>query len=257
MYLIDTHSHIYLDEFDSDRDEVIKRALEKGVIKMLMPNIDTTTLPIMLSLSKRYKGICFPMTGLHPTNVSENYKGHLNQLEDYLNNPDIIAIGETGIDLYRDKSFTEEQIIAFRIQASWAVETGLPLIIHSRNAFREIFEVLSEFRKSRLKGIFHAFSGDFEIANRVIEAGFKLGISGVVTFKNSVLPNIIKEAGLENIVLETDSPYLAPFPFRGKRNESSYICIINSAVAKILGMKEEQTAEITTQNAKELFNLNG
>ncbi|HOK25410.1 MAG TPA: TatD family hydrolase [Bacteroidales bacterium] len=256
MKLIDTHTHIYLPEFDSDRDNVVERAVCKGVKIMLMPNIDVCSLKPMIEASERYKGICLPMAGLHPTSVKEDFENQLEQIEKQLNSSQIIAVGETGIDLYWDKTFINEQIISFRRQLEWAVEQNLPAVIHSRNAFAEIFNVLEEFRDSRLKGVFHAFSGNIETAQKAISMGFKLGIGGVVTFKNSDLSRIVKEAGLDNIVLETDSPYLAPVPYRGKRNESSYLCIVNSKIAEIFKMAEEKTAEITTLNALNLFNIN-
>jgi len=256
MKLVDTHTHIYLPEFDSDRDRAVERALNKGVKFLLMPNIDVNSLKPMLETSEKYKGTCLPMTGLHPTSVREDFEYQLNELEKHLDNRQIIAIGETGIDLYWDKTYSNEQIIAFRRQLSWAVEKNLPAVIHSRNAFAEILKVIEEFKGSRLKGVFHAFSGNTEIAHRAIEMGFKLGIGGVVTFKNSGLVQIVKEAGPDNIVLETDSPYLAPVPFRGKRNESSYLCIVNAKIAEIFKMTEEKTAEITTLNALKLFNIN-
>lgn len=256
MVLIDTHTHIYLSEFDSDRDKSVERALKNGVRKLLMPNIDAGSVNAMMSSAERYKGVCLPMAGLHPTSVKQDYEEHLNEIEKLLGSGSFCAVGETGIDLYWDKTFIREQIIAFRRQLSWAVEKNLPVIIHSRNAFPEIFEVLKEFKGSGLKGVFHAFSGNIETAHKVIESGFKLGIGGVVTFKNSGLDRVVKEAGIENIILETDSPYLAPVPYRGKRNESSYLCIINAAVASLVGMKKEETAEITTYNAVKLFNIN-
>ncbi|MGQ9620025.1 MAG: TatD family hydrolase [Bacteroidales bacterium] len=256
MLLIDTHTHIYLPEFDSDRDETIERALKNNVKILLLPNIDTGSLESMISTSERYSGICIPMIGLHPTSVNKNYAEQLETLRECFGIKNFIAVGETGIDLYWDKTFISEQIIAFRTQLTWAVEYRLPVVIHSRNSFSEIFSVLNEFKGSEIKGVFHAFSGSTEIAQKVVELGFMLGIGGVVTYKNSGLEKVVKEAGPDNMVLETDSPFLAPVPYRGKRNESSYICIINEKVAEILGMKETETAAITTHNALKLFNIN-
>lgn len=256
MQIIDTHTHIYLPEFDSDRDKAVERAVSKGVTILLMPNIDISSLSPMLATSEKYKGTCRPMTGLHPTSVKKDFEYQLNELEKHLDNKQIVAVGETGIDLYWDKTYLNEQIISFRRQLSWAVEKNLPVVVHSRNAFVEIFKVIKEFKSTRLKGVFHAFSGNTEMALKSIAIGFKLGIGGVVTFKNSGLAQIVKEAGIDNLILETDSPYLAPVPYRGKRNESSYLCIINSKIAEIFKMTEEKTAEITTLNTLKLFNIN-
>jgi TatD DNase family protein len=255
MNFIDTHTHVYLPEFDEDRDEVIKRALDNGVTKMLMPNIDITSVDQMLSVKLRYPGICLPMVGLHPTSVKEDYLSQIAKLEELYELNKFIAIGEIGIDLYWDKTFINEQITAFRHQISFALERNLPVVVHARDSFREVFSVLDEFRNSGLKGVLHAFTGGKEEIQKAVYLGFKLGIGGIVTFKNSGLDAGIKEAGLENIVLETDSPYLAPAPHRGKRNESSYICIINKKIADITGVSEEAVAATTFRNSSELFNL--
>lgn len=255
IQLIDTHTHIYLPEFDNDRDEVVSRAVKNGVNMLLMPNIDLESVFSMLAAQNRYPGICFPMIGLHPTSVKRYYEPELGKLKNLAANFKFIAIGEIGIDLYWDTEFVSQQIEAFKRQVSFAVESGLPIVIHSRNAFAEVFASLEEFRGSKLKGVFHAFSGTIEDAVKAIEMGFKLGIGGPVTFKNSGLDEIVKEAGIENIVLETDSPYLAPVPYRGKRNESSYISIINSKLAAIFQVPEEKTASVTYENAVQLFNL--
>lgn len=255
MNLIDTHTHLYLPEFDADRDEVVNRAVNNGVVKMLLPNIDLQSVASMLSLENRYIGICSPMIGLHPTSVKEDYLIQLDKIESLFEKNRFIAIGEIGIDLYWDKTFLKEQIIAFRRQIAFAIDKGLPVVIHSRESFPEVFSVLDEFNRKGLKGVFHAFSGNIKDAENAIGMGFKLGIGGIVTFKNSGLDKIVKEIGPENIVLETDSPYLAPVPFRGKRNESSYICIINKKLAEIFGMSEEEIASITFTNTTGLFNF--
>jgi TatD DNase family protein len=255
MQFIDTHTHLYLPEFDTDRDEVVNRAVSNGISKMLLPNIDILSVDRMLSAVNRYHGICFPMTGLHPTSVKDDYISQLDKLESLVTKQKFVAIGEIGIDLYWDKTFLKEQLISFRRQIAFASDKGLPVVIHSREAFPEVFSVLDEFKGKTLKGVFHAFSGNIEDARKAIEMGFKLGIGGIVTFKNSGLDKIVKETGPGNLILETDSPYLAPAPHRGKRNESSYICIINKKLADIFGIKEEDMASITYSNSVSLFNL--
>jgi len=255
MQLIDTHTHIYLPEFDTDRDEVINRAVQNGVVKLLMPNIDIDSSFKMLLVENRYPGICYPMIGLHPTSVKEDYISQLDKLENLTGTNKFYAIGETGIDLYRDKSHLKEQVLVFRRQVAFALRAGLPVVIHSRDSFSEVFKALKEFKGSGLKGVFHAFTGSIQDAEKAIELGFKLGIGGIVTFKNSGLDKVVSLAGLENIVLETDSPYLAPMPYRGKRNESSYLCIINNKVAEILGLSIEEAASVTYGNSVQIFGL--
>jgi TatD DNase family protein len=255
MQLIDTHTHIYLPEFDADRDEAVKRANQSGVVKLLMPNIDIDSVSLMLSVENNFPGICYPMIGLHPTSVKEDYVSQLDKLEDLANSNKFYAIGEIGIDLYWDKSRLTEQILAFKRQVAFAIKTGLPVVIHSRDSFSEVFKALEEFTGSGLKGVFHAFTGSLEDAEKAIGLGFKLGIGGIVTFKNSGLDKVVSQSGLVNIIIETDSPYLAPVPYRGKRNESSYLCIINNKVAEIFGLSNEETATVTYANSVRLFGL--
>lgn len=255
MRLVDTHTHLYLPEFDADRDEVINRATGNGISKMLLPNIDLDSVEPMLSAVARYPGICFPMAGLHPTSVKEDYMAQIDVIEGLLHKHNFVAIGEIGIDLYWDKTFREEQLIALRRQIALAISNNLPVVVHSRDAFPEVFSVLEEFTGKGLKGVLHAFSGNIEDARRALKLGFMLGIGGIVTFKNSGLDKTIKETGPKNLILETDSPYLAPTPVRGKRNESSYICIINKKLAEIFEMSEEEIAAITYSNSVSLFNL--
>jgi TatD DNase family protein len=255
MQFIDTHTHLYLPEFDKDRDESVNRAISSGIVKMLMPNIDFQSVDLMISAVHRYPGVCYPMIGLHPTSVKENYLSQLDKLESLFTKHKFIAIGEIGIDLYWDKTFLKEQLLALRRQSAFAIDKGLPVVIHSRESFPEVFSVLNEFKGKGLKGVFHAFSGNIKDAEKAIGMGFKLGIGGIVTFKNSGLDKIVRDAGVENLILETDSPYLAPVPYRGKRNESSYICIINKKLAEIFGMSEEEIASITFTNSTRLFNL--
>jgi len=255
MKLADTHTHLYLPEFDHDRDEMVSRAVESGVIKLLMPNIDIASTESMLSSFMKYENICHPMIGLHPTSVKEDYLAQLDALEKIAAEHDFIAVGEIGIDLYWDKTRLTEQTLAFRRQLSFAVSAGLPVVIHSRNSINEVFSVLKEFSGTGLKGVLHAYSADLECAYKAIGMGLMLGIGGPLTYKNSNLGNICKAVGPRHLILETDSPYLTPVPYRGKRNESSYICIINRKLAEILELSEEETASITFENSCRLFNL--
>jgi TatD DNase family protein len=248
MQFIDTHTHFYLPDFDTDRDNAVDRAVSSGVIKMLMPNIDLQSVELMLSAETRYPGICFPMMGLHPTSVRKDYHSELDKLETFFTKHKFIAIGEIGIDLYWDKTFLKEQLAAFRRQIYFALDRGLPVVVHSRDAFPEVFSVLDEFEGKGLKGVLHAFTGTIRDAEKASKMGFKLGIGGIVTFNNSGLDKIVIEAGIENLILETD-------PYRGKRNESSYICIINKKLAEIFGKSEEEVASITFANSTGLFNL--
>jgi TatD DNase family protein len=256
MQLIDTHTHLYLPEFDADRDEAVGRAVSNNVVKLLMPNIDMQSVDAMISAETRYSGICYPMIGLHPTSVKENYLSQLEMLEEIFDYHNFIAVGEIGIDLYWDKTFINEQKAAFKRQISWGLQHNLPVVIHSRDSFPEVFESLSGFAGSGLRGVFHAFTGDILYAEKAIKMGFRLGIGGIVTFKNSGLDTVVKEAGIENIILETDSPYLAPVPHRGKRNESAYIAIINRKIAEIFNITADEAADITYKNSVELFNIN-
>lgn len=253
MILTDTHTHLYLEHFDEDRDQVIENAINRGVKYMLIPNIDSQSVEGMLSLCNDHPENCFPMIGLHPTDVKDNYKEELNTLESWLDKRKFVAIGEIGIDLFWDKSFLKEQQISFRHQIDLAKKHDLPIVIHSRDSMKEIFEVLDDVHTSDLKGVFHCFSGDIADAKKAIEMGYFLGIGGVVTFKNSNLKDIVKEIDLKHILLETDAPFLTPSPYRGKRNESAYIYNIAEKIAEIKEISIEEVAEITTQNAKQLF----
>jgi TatD DNase family protein len=255
MKLIDTHTHIYLPEFDSDRDEAVNRALEKGIVNLLLPNIDIQSVGPMLSTEARFPGICHPMAGLHPTSVKEDYLVQLDLLEELWSKHKFIAMGEIGIDLYWDKTFIKEQMYTLRRQIAFALGKGVPVVIHSRESFPEVFTILDEFEGTGLQGVMHAFTGTVGNAEQAIRMGFMLGIGGIVTFKNSGLDKIVSCIGPENLILETDSPYLAPVPHRGKRNESSYISLINKKLAEILGLEEEEVAEITYANSVRLFNL--
>lgn len=250
---IDTHTHLYSEEFNEDRIERINDAISKSVTKFYMPNVDSTTIDGMLALEIHFPEVCLPMMGLHPCSVKANYREELDLVKKWLNMRRFVAIGEIGIDLYWDKTFIKEQELAFREQIFWALEYKYTIVIHCRNAFDEIFTILKSFDKLP-KGIFHCFSGDFIQAQKILSLGnFKLGIGGVVTFKNSGLDKVVEQLKLHDIVLETDAPYLAPVPYRGKRNESSYIPLIAQKIADIKHITVEEVAAITSANAEEIF----
>lgn len=252
--MIDTHSHIYSEEFDSDRNEVILRAQKAGVTKIILPNVDSESLPRMLQLESEYPGYCFAAIGLHPTSVKENYAEELAIVKKELERREYIAIGEIGIDLYWDKSFLKKQIQVFVQQIEWALEYNLPVIIHVRDSFSETMEVLEQFRGKGLKGVFHSFTGTIDQAREIIEfGGFYIGINGIVTFKNSGLDAVVEQIDAQYLLLETDAPYLTPAPFRGKRNESEHLTLIAANLATIFNINFNQITEITTENAYKLF----
>lgn len=252
MYFIDTHTHIYLPEFDDDRETMMKKATEANVEITILPAIDSTTHQVMLDVESTYPG-CHAMMGLHPCSVNQDFKSEIETIRQYLKQRRFIAVGEIGLDFYWDKTFTKEQYEAFRLQIELALEYELPIVIHSRNATDECIGVVKEY--PGVKGVFHCFSGNEEQARQIIELGFMLGIGGVVTFKNAFLDRVIEKVGLENVVLETDAPYLAPVPHRGKRNEPAYIPLIAGKLASVCDMTVERIAEITTENARKLFKL--
>lgn len=253
MTITDTHTHLYSESFDEDREEMISRAMNAGVTRFFIPAIDSNYAEGMFALEKQYPGKVFLMMGLHPTHVKENFKEELNFVEEQLKSRKFYAVGEIGIDLYWDKSTLGIQQEAFRHQIQLAKKHKLPIIIHCRDAFDEVFNVLETEKGEDLFGIFHCFTGNFEQAQRALSYNMKLGIGGVVTFKNGKIDTFLKEIPLNKIVLETDAPYLAPAPFRGKRNESSYILKVLDKVASIHGKSSEEIAEITTANSKEIF----
>lgn len=255
MVLIDSHAHIYLSEFDPDREKVIARAKEAGVSEILMPAIDSGTHQSMLDIEKSYPGICRSMMGLHPCSITENYLQELNIAEQYLKNQPFIAVGEIGLDFYWDLTYKEQQYEAFNRQLEWALHHDIPVSIHSRNATNECIEVIRGHQNGKLKGVFHCFSGSLEQANQLVDLGFYLGIGGVLTFKNSGLDKVIREVDLSHLLLETDAPYLAPAPFRGKRNESAYLSYVIQKLADIKETTIENAAGITTANTKKLFGL--
>jgi TatD DNase family protein len=255
MQFIDTHAHIYSEQFQSDREKMLGRTFEANVTQILMPNVDSSSIEGMLALEQRYPKQCFPMMGLHPCSVDKDFEKELLVVEEWLSKRRFIAVGEMGIDLYWDKTFFEQQKEAFRIQANWAKSYQIPLVIHSREAIKEVILLLEELADERLFGVLHCFTGTVEEAKQLIALNFKLGIGGVVTYKNGGLEPVIKEIDLTHLVLETDSPYLAPIPHRGKRNETSYIPIIAQKIADIRNTTLDMVAQQTTENAIQLFQL--
>jgi len=255
MKLIDTHSHIYSKEFKEDIKEVIQRSKESGIEKILLPNIDSDSIDAMHNLVKSFPGYCIPMMGLHPTSVKENFKEELATCKNWLDKGKYCAIGEIGIDLYWDKTFLKEQQESFETQINWALIYNLPIVIHARDSFDEIFEVLENYKNSNLKGVFHSFTGNIEQAQKAIDLGFFLGINGIVTFKNAGLDKTVSQLPIEKLLLETDAPYLSPVPKRGKRNESSYVLHTAQKIADIFQKDITEIAEITGRNAENLFKL--
>lgn len=255
MIITDTHTHLYSEAFEEDRQEMIQRAMDEGVNRFFVPAIDSTYTKSMLQLEQDFPDNIFLMTGLHPTSVKENYKSELGHVEDMLAKRSFYAIGEIGVDLYWDKSTLEIQKEAFRYQIQLAKKYKLPIVIHCREAFEEIFEVLESEKSDDLFGIFHCFTGTIEDAKRAISYNMKLGIGGVVTFKNGKIDQFLNQINLKHIVLETDSPYLAPKPYRGKRNESAYIIKVLEKLSELYGLPEEKIANITTQNSKDIFKV--
>jgi TatD DNase family protein len=253
--LIDTHSHIYLEEFDKDRLEVVENAKNSGVGSIVLPNIDSESIPKMKQVVKSDSGYFKMALGLHPTSVKQNFKSELQSVFADFDPTDFVAIGEVGIDLYWDKTYFSEQKYVFDFQIELSKKHGLPLIIHSRNSFDEIIDVLIPHVKSGLKGVFHCFPGNLAQAKQVIDYGFYIGIGGVLTYKNSNMPEVVQGVPLERILLETDSPYLSPIPKRGKRNEPAYLKYIADKIAEITHTNFEKVASITTKNAQTLFGL--
>lgn len=253
MILTDTHTHLYLEQFDDDRDEMLNRAFDAGVKYMLLPNIDSTSAPKMLDLCNSYPRNLFPMMGLHPTDVKENFQEELGKVAQYLSQHSFYAIGEIGIDLYWDKTFLAEQKAALRIQIQMAKDHALPIVLHIRDAFDEVFEVLDDTADEQLTGVFHCFTGTAAQAEHAIRLGFMLGLGGVLTYKNSGLDKVVENIDMKHLLLETDSPYLTPAPFRGKRNESAYIRLVAEKLSLVKGLGVEEVAGVTTRNALELF----
>ncbi|MDH5608589.1 MAG: TatD family hydrolase [Cyclobacteriaceae bacterium] len=251
--IIDSHAHIYLEQFDDDRAEMIDRAQQAGVTEILMPNIDHTSIEAMMEAELRHPGMCFAMMGLHPCSVDKHFEKELYKVEEWLGKRAFKAVGEIGTDLYWDKTFWPEQQEAFRIQCELAVTHGLPVVIHSRESIDETIEMVRPFTEKGLSGVFHCFTGNEQQAERIMEMGFYLGIGGVLTFKKSGLDAVVKKTGLDQLILETDSPYLAPTPFRGKRNEPSYLTFVVEVLAAAMGMEANEVMEKTTRNTRSLF----
>lgn len=254
MILIDTHTHLFAEEFDSDRSEMVQRALASGVRKFYLPNIDSSSVPGMLALEKQFPATCFAMMGLHPCSVNDRYEEELKLVEEWFAKRKFSAVGEIGMDYHWDKTFVEQQKDALIRQLNLAKKYQRPVVIHQRECFEDLFAIVEKHNGGGLKGVFHCFTGTLEEANRIIGLGsFKMGIGGAVTYKNSKLPEVLKAIDLKHLVLETDSPYLTPVPHRGKRNESSYITFVAHKLAEIKGISTEEVAQITTRNAEEIF----
>lgn len=255
MQLVDTHCHLYAEEFENDLDAVFQRAFSEGVEKFYLPGIDSASIAAMLELEQKFPGKCIAMMGLHPCYVKENFQQELTIVKDWLAKRKFAAIGEIGLDYYWDKTFAAEQVLAFRSQIEWSIELGLPIVIHTRNAMQQTIDIVKEYIPKGLRGIFHCFSGSYESACEIIDAGFYLGIGGVVTYKNAGLVDVLSKIDLKHMVLETDAPYLTPVPFRGKRNESSYLKYVVEKLAEIKNCPVETVAMITTANAEKIFGL--
>lgn len=255
MVLTDTHTHQYYEKNGEKRAELMQHCLDKQVNRLFLPNVDLESVPKVFGLAVDYPGMCFPMLGLHPCSVKEGWEQELDAIMAAQAGNTIYAVGEIGIDLYWDKTTLPQQIVAFKKQINWAKALGLPIVIHCRDAFDEVFTVLQEEHDEKLRGVFHCFTGNLEQAHQVIGLGFYLGIGGVVTYKNSGLGNVVAEIGLEHIVLETDSPYLAPVPFRGKPNESAYLVYVAEKVADLHQTAIEVVADITTRNSQAIFGV--
>ncbi len=255
MQFVDTHTHLYSEEFKDDRKAIVEKAIKNGVNQMFLPNVDVDSIQPMLDLVWDFPENCFPMMGLHPCSVNEHVEAHLFQIQKWFKKRKFWAVGEIGLDYYWSTDFKEQQISAFKKQIQWAINLDLPIVIHSRNSNEDVIKILGEMAHPKLRGIFHCFSGDANQAKQIVDLGFLLGIGGVLTYKNSGLSDAIAEISLEHIVLETDAPYLAPVPFRGKRNESFYLLEIARKLAEIKAVGLNQVAEITTSNAKKVFGI--
>ena len=255
MELIDTHAHIYLEDFDADRTSVVESAIESGVSKILLPNIDVDSIDSLHALCELFPENCLPMMGLHPTSVKEDYRQQLAVLEKLIQTNRYIAIGEIGLDLYWDQSFKQQQIEALQIQFDWAKNAGLPVAIHTREAFDLMFQEVTKAQDGRLRGVFHCFTGDLDEAKKAMDLGFLMGIGGVLTYKKSTLPEVLKQLPLSALILETDAPFLPPVPYRGKRNQPLYLMETLKKLAEVKEISVEEIAAATTANARKLFNL--
>lgn len=251
--MIDSHCHLYLDDFDSDLELVMQRAIAINIKKIFLPCIDSSVIDRMLKLEEKYPSMCIPMMGIHPCSIKENFKEELNVVFEWLQKRKFAAVGEIGLDFYWDKTFKNQQFTAFEQQMQWALDFNLPIVIHSRDAMQATIDCVKPFAKKGLKGIFHCFTGSYESAKEIIDLGFLLGIGGVVTYKNAGLAEVIKKIDLESLVLETDAPYLTPVPFRGKRNEPSYLQFVVKKIAEAKNIDENTVKLITTRNAEKIF----
>ncbi|MGE0771756.1 MAG: TatD family hydrolase [Cyclobacteriaceae bacterium] len=256
MSWIDSHAHIYLDDFDTDRGHMMARCAEQNVNLICMPNIDHTSIDSMLEVEAKYPATCKAMIGLHPCSVKKDFQRELYLVEDWLSKRKFVAVGEIGTDLYWDKTFWDQQQEAFEIQINWAKQYDIPVVIHCRASLDETIRLVSKHANENLRGIFHCFTGTPEQAKAITDLGFYLGIGGVATFKNGGLDKVLPELELKNLVLETDSPYLAPVPHRGKRNEPAYLPLIGTRVATLMQVESDQVMTVTTSNAMQLFKLN-
>lgn len=256
MQLVDTHTHLFAEEFNADRSAMLQRAIDNGVSKLLLPNIDSTSLKAMQNLCEAYPTNCFPMMGIHPSSINENFEEELALVKKELfGEYKYYGVGEIGLDLYWDKTFYPQQKQVFIQQVQWSIELGLPVSIHTREATDETIEILSSPKLKNAFGVFHCFTGTTEQARKIIDLGFHLGIGGVLTFKNTTLREVLAPVDLKHIVFETDSPYLAPMPYRGKRNESAYVLHIAEKLAEVKNISIEEVAEITTKNAHQIFKI--
>lgn len=255
MILTDTHTHIYYETDPEKLKAQVQRCFDNNIIRLFLPNVDSTSIKLVLGLSQAYPENCFPMLGLHPCDVKENFEAELKEIKSAIQNNTIYAIGEIGIDLYWDKTLLKEQQSAFRKQILWAKELNLPIVIHCREAFDEVFEILEEMKDAKLRGIFHCFTGNLAQAQQAIKLGFLLGIGGVLTYKKAGLDVVVEQVDLEHLVLETDAPYLAPVPHRGKTNESSFLIHIAQKLADIKHTSLEEIAKITTENSIKVFGV--
>lgn len=255
MVFVDTHTHLYSEQFKNDRKEIVERAIKNGVEFLFLPNVDVESIQPMLDLVWEFPEHCFPMMGLHPCSVDANVEAHLFQIQKWFKKRKFWAVGEIGLDYYWSTEFKEEQIAAFKKQIQWAIQLDLPIVIHSRNSNEDVIAIIQEMKHPKLRGIFHCFSGDANQAKQIVDAGFLLGLGGVLTYKNGGLPEAIAEIDLNHIVLETDAPYLAPVPHRGKRNESFYLLEVAKKLAELKSVGLNTVAEITTANAKRVFSF--
>jgi len=255
MVLVDTHTHLFLEQFDNDRTETVKNAIAAGVDKMFLPNVDNETSEQLMALCTQFPNNCYPVIGLHPTSVKENFDEELQKIEKLLEMHKFYGIGETGIDLYWDKTFFEQQKQAFSRQIMLALKNDLPIIIHSRDSFDIIIDLLHNYKNTALTGVFHSFTGSVKQAQKAIDIGFKLGINGIVTYKNGGLDKVLPNIDISNIVIETDSPFLPPVPHRGQRNESAYLVHVAHKLAEIYLLPYHEVAAITTKNALDLYKI--